>query len=273
MRELGSRQSLRNGIIEAFSAQDEIYKIIIFGKEAAGKDDLYSDIDLVVYSNDPFTTWQHYRAIFASLAPVVGTLPLGSSPDFIAEMLLLEGYSPYQKIDFSIGVGLDLALTSVKTVYERPEKNTPPLSALPVIETRYDVRFHLADQLFSIPRFTKCLFRRDIDMYRRWSGFMNRALVLQFEQKFGWEVETQKSKLYSYETEKLMAHLSQEERQRIFGILPPDGSVEIARSALNAVDLIIVLSREKAGCLNVSLDNHFIEIFQGFLYDEIERFL
>ena len=272
MTEYRSRQELRRRVIQAFSGLDEVYKIILFGKEAAGKDDCYSDIDLIVYSNDPAKTWQHYRETFSSIAPVVGTFPLGSGPEYYAEMLLLDGFSPYQKIDFSIGVGIDLVLTSVMTVYDCPEKDTQPVSSLPVIETRYDVVYYLVDLLFSIPRFTKCLFRQDIDLYRRWNGAINRALVLMFERKFGWEEETRKGKLVSYEVERLMACLSAEERQMIFAICPPDGKVDVARSFLNAVDLTVMLSKEKADALGVRLDEGVIAIFQSFLQEEIGRF-
>ena len=272
MTEYRSRQELRRRVIQAFSDLDEVYKIILFGKEAAGKDDCYSDIDLIVYSNDPAKTWQHYRETLSSIAPVGGTFPLGSGPEYYAEMLLLDGFSPYQKIDFSIGVGIDLVLTSVMTVYECPEKDTQPVSSLPVIETRYDVVYYLVDLLFSIPRFTKCLFRQDIDLYRRWNGAINRALVLMFERKFGWEEETRKGKLVSYEVERLMACLSAEERQMIFAICPPDGKVDVARSFLNAVDLTVMLSKEKADALGVRLDEGVIAIFQSFLQEEIGRF-
>ena len=272
MTEYRSRQELRRRVIQAFSGLDEVYKIILFGKEAAGKDDCYSDIDMIVYSNDPAKTWQHYREAFSSIAPVVGTFPLGSGPDYYAEMLLLDGFSPYQKIDFSIGVGIDLVLTSVMTVYDCPEKDTQPVSSLPVVETRYDVVYYLADLLFSIPRFTKCLFRQDIDLYRRWNGAINRALVLMFERKFGWEVETRKGKLVSYEIERLMACLSAEERQMIYAICPPHARVDIARSFLNAVDLSVMLSKEKADALGVRLDEGVIAIFQSFLQEEIGRF-
>jgi hypothetical protein len=273
MTEYRSRQELRNQVIQAFAGRDEVYKIILFGKEAAGKADAYSDIDIIVYSNDPEKTWRHYRETFSAIAPVVGTYPLGSAPDYYAEMLLLDGFSPYQKIDFSIGVGLNLVLTSIMTVYECPEKGTQPVSSLPVIETHYDVVYYLADLLFSIPRFTKCLFRQDIDLYRRWNGAINRALVLMFERKFGWEAETRKSKLVSYEIERLMACLSAEERQQVHAICPPDGKVDIAHSFLKTAELIVMLSREKANALGVALDEGIIEIFQSFLREEVARFL
>lgn len=270
---VGSRQALHDQLIQGFIGLEEVYKICIFGKEAAGKDDQYSDIDLIVYSNDPLKTWQHYRSVFSRVSPIVGVFPLGSSPDFYAEMLLLEGFSPYQKIDFSIGVGLDLHLTTVKTVYECQQKDLTPASLLPVFETHYDVIYYLADQLFSIPRFTKCLFRGDIDLYRRWNGAINRALVLMFERKFGWEAETRKSKLLSYEMEALVANMSETEKQQVYAFCPPDGRVEVAGSFLNALELTILLSKEKAHALQVELNEHMIATFQQFLHEEIDRYI
>jgi predicted nucleotidyltransferase len=49
----GTREDLRHRVIEAFAVQDEIYRICTFGREAEGKHDRYSDIDVVVYSSAP----------------------------------------------------------------------------------------------------------------------------------------------------------------------------------------------------------------------------
>ena len=55
----GTREDLRGRVIEAFAAQDEIYRICTFGREAEGKHDRYSDIDVVVYSRDPIRSLEN----------------------------------------------------------------------------------------------------------------------------------------------------------------------------------------------------------------------
>jgi predicted nucleotidyltransferase len=43
------RADLQAELVDAFSAQNEIYRIGLFGREAEGKQDQYSDIDLILY--------------------------------------------------------------------------------------------------------------------------------------------------------------------------------------------------------------------------------
>jgi hypothetical protein len=58
----GTREQLRRRLIDAFAAQEDVYRICLFGREAEAKHDRYSDIDMVVYSNDPARTKAWYRA-------------------------------------------------------------------------------------------------------------------------------------------------------------------------------------------------------------------
>jgi hypothetical protein len=75
------------------------------------------------------------------------------------------------------------------------------------------VQHQLYDFLFSVPRFTKCLFRQDYDMYRRWKGISNIVLILLYEKYFGWEETTIRRSLSAKESSKLYASLSEEDNE------------------------------------------------------------
>lgn len=191
-----SREELRKSVIEAFSSQDEVYRICFFGREAEGKQDCYSDIDVVVFSNDLVSTKAKYKSIFSSISPIRATFQLEGIPDGYSEMVQLYDYSPYQKVDFSI-IGEGDCIWNFIVVYEsqnKPRISRTKLVSPPIIR---DVSYLVTDVLFSVARFTKCLFRQDIDMYRRWVSISEVALALLYEKHFGWEFETDKTKLGS----------------------------------------------------------------------------
>jgi predicted nucleotidyltransferase len=266
-----TREELRRSVIEAFAAQDEIYRICFFGREAEGRHDRYSDIDMVVYSSDPARTESRYRDVFASISPVRATFTLGGTPESYSEMVMLHGYSPYQKVDFSIG-DWGLWESHLLVAYDSQEKPRACRSTLCAVEIRRDVAYKLTDVLFSVARFTKCLFRRDIDMYRRWQSITNITLVLLYEKHFGWEPETLKKRLDGYETKCLYEALAPEEKEWIHRIRPPDARLDLASSYQASINLFVELSRQKARHLAVRLDEDLISYITDFMDAEIERY-
>ena len=266
----GTRKDLRHSVIEAFAAQDEVYRICLFGREAEGTHDRYSDIDVVVYSSDPAGTKARYRDVFASISPVRATFTLGGTHKSYSEMVMLRGYSPYQKVDFTIG-DWGLWESHLSVVYDSKEKPRACRSTLRAVEIRQDVAYKLTDVLFSVARFTKCLFRRDIDMYRRWQSITNLTLVLLYEKHFGWELETLKKRLDGYETKCLYEALAPEERARVHRVRPPDARLDLASSYQASVNLFVELSRQKARHLAVGLDEDLITYITGFMDAELER--
>ena len=263
-----TRDTLKRHVIEAFAAQDEVYRICFFGREAEGQHDAYSDIDMIVYSQDPAKTQAHYRRIFATISPIRATFPLGGSPEGYSEMVMLRDYSPYQKIDFSIG---DWGKQDwlLLTLYERPEPPQPPSTILEPLDIRQDVAYKLMDVLFSIARFTKCLFRYDIDMYRRWESITDLTLVMLYEKYFGWETETLKKRLGSYESKQLDAVLDSGDREWVHKIRPPGANLNLAQSYQNSIGLFVALSRQKAAYYGATLDEDFIAYMTNFMDTEM----
>ncbi|MFC1975245.1 hypothetical protein ACFLXQ_02475 [Chloroflexota bacterium] len=266
-----TRDNLRRKIIEVFAAQEEVYQIRLFGKEVEGKHDCYSDIDLIVCSNDPAKIQARYMDVFGLISPVRATFTLGVTSDGFSEMVMLKDYSPYQKIDFSIG---DLGKEDwpFVVVYENKEKPSVKQTTLNEVHLRQDVVYKLTDILFSIARFTKCLFRRDVEMYRRWKSITDATLVMLYEKYFGWESETFKKKLDPSEAKCLYENLEVDEKEQTHIIFPPNAKLDLALSYQTSIGMFIELAEQKADYFGTALDFGFIEYIKRFMNSEIDRY-
>jgi hypothetical protein len=263
-----SREELRRGVIEAFSSQDEVFRICFFGRETEGKQDCYSDIDVLVFSNDLVRTKAKYIDIFSSISPIRATFQLDSTPDGYSEMIQLCDFSPYQKVDFSI-VREGMCNWNYKVVYENQDKIRISKTKLEFTPITHDVNYLITDVLFSVARFTKCLFRQDMDMYRRWRRISEVSLSLLYEKHFGWEVETDITKLGSSGINRLYNDLDSDEKSQIHKIRPPDGRLDISKSYQFSIELIIELSKQKAEYYGIALNNDFMEFIKKFMYIEM----
>jgi predicted nucleotidyltransferase len=266
------RSELRKQVKNLFSKQAEIFQINFFGKEAEGKEDKYSDIDMIVCSSDLAKTQSNYRKIFNSISSIIGTLLLESTKKGLSEMLMLKDFSPYQKIDFSITSDI-----SEKTdfgpfvpIYVDVGKQSRSKTKLKIVSAD-QVENQLNDFLFSVPRFTKCLFRQDFDMYRRWKGISDIVLVLLFEKYFGWKKETSKRKISAKEANQLFRNIDDQDRKMLKKVFPTDASLEIASSFQHCIDLLIDLSKLKAKHFKVGLNDEFISYIKSFLNSEVKR--
>jgi predicted nucleotidyltransferase len=266
-----SREELRKHVVEVFSSQDEVYRICIFGREAEGKHDFYSDVDVVVFSNDPARTYTKYRSLFSQICPIRATFPLSRTIEEYSEMILLHDYSPYQKVDFSIGDWgkKDWPLITVYESRDKPQKSATKLESQPIIR---DVSYILTDVLFSVARFTKCLFRHDIDMYRRWVSITEVTLALLYEKHSGWKFEMDQARLGSSGMKRIQNDLSADEKEQVAGIYSPDGRLDLATSYPASIELLVDLSHQKADHFGIALDQELIAYIRGFMYAEIRRY-
>jgi predicted nucleotidyltransferase len=271
MSKFKTRDELRNSLIKQFSQQKEVFKIFFFGKEVENKHDQFSDIDMIVCSSDLAKTQSNYRNIISNISPIIGTLWLESSKKTFAESIMLKDYAPYQKIDLSITNDIaNKIVGETLLVYEDENKSTLNSSELKIIE-KNPVRNQLHDYLFSVPRFTKCLFRKDFDMYRRWKGVTNIVPILLYEKHFGWQRESCK-KLMPQDFVLLYKNLSSDEKTKLEEVYPLNAELNIAKSFNKGVDLLIELSKLKAENFKIDIDENFIEYIKEFLNSEVKRF-
>lgn len=270
----GSREDLRQQLIEAFADRPEVHGIYVFGREAEGKADQFSDIDMIVCSNDLRTTEANCLGMLSGISPVVGQLLLRSVEYQLVRMFMFQDYSPYQKIDLSL-VG-DITQEGVfgpfVPVFECPGASPGSTTSLDVIPRTKDATHQLEDVLFAVPRFTKCLHRRDYDMYRRWRGLNRMLWVLLYERHFGWEAETTRRELNPPEAKSVYSCLEAWELEWLEDICPLDGVLNIPRSYRRGVELYVELSYQKAEQLGVPLNAELTKHVLAFLREETRLF-
>lgn len=290
-----TREKLRSLVIDSFSKEPEVFAIYFFGKEVENKSDRYSDIDMVVCSNDLAKTQANYLNIFNETSPVIGTFLLESQENQLAQMIMLKDFSPYQKIDLSITDGIETKISAgfgpfvqayIKTAEQLTHLQKPPLKGVPrqggagvlaheqaistlTIIQENPIKHQLYDFLFSVPRFTKCLFRQDYDIYRRWKGISDIVTVLLYEKYFGWEENIASKSLSAKQSSRLYDNLSYEDNKLLQKILPLSGNLNIVQSYAVAMELLISLCRQKADHFKIQLDEDFIQYIKVFLDTEI----
>ena len=64
------RKELHRELSAAFSAQPEICSIHVFGREVDGQPDEYSDIDMILCSDDLARSHRNYRDVLGKIAPI-----------------------------------------------------------------------------------------------------------------------------------------------------------------------------------------------------------
>lgn len=270
-----TRDELRNLVIQLFSREKEIYAIYIFGKEVSQQVDEYSDIDMIICSKDLAATQSKYRRLFNEISPMIGTFLLNSTENDFSQMVMMGDFSPYQKIDFSITDRIETKIAAgfgpFTAVYQDDSEIAAGNARLDII-TPKRARNQLDNYLFAIPRFTKCLFRNDPDMYRRWKNISDAVLVLLYEKHFGWEEKTSRNALSVMEWTELKGVVSAKEEEKLHTIFPPSGQVNLAESFESCMELLVFLCRQKALFFKDEIDEGFIRYMVEFLCSEVLRY-
>jgi hypothetical protein len=272
MLEYGKRDDLKRKLIQAFSAQEEIFRIYLFESDAESARDAYTDIVLIVCSNDPATTQASYPRVLETLSPVRAMLAVHSTPDVYTAIVILRDYSPYYRIALTITSTVRAKAWLYTQVYESNTKSRENCSRLQQIPIRQDAVHLVSDVLFSATRFVQSLSQGDMEMYRHWKNVADLAVALLYERHFGWQAETSGQELTAEKTRALYARLNSGERWRIQRMFPPDGNLNLIASYRTGLSLFIQLAQQKAADLGVALNYALISYIQRFLDAELERF-
>ncbi|MCC6580140.1 MAG: hypothetical protein IT440_06830 [Phycisphaeraceae bacterium] len=270
-----SRSQLCGALREVFSSWPQVSGIHVFGRDAEGLVDAYSDIDLVICCDDPARGYDQLHDGLAQVAPIVGSYLIHADAAELAQMFMLDGYSPYQKIDLSLVSRLEqkAVFAPFRALYVR---SSPPAShgitTLPdLASVKNSLTNQLHDVLFSIPRFTKCLFRGERDMYRRWHGVAEILAALLYESCFGWSMPA-RGRLAPQEYKRLFHHLLPSDAEQLDRIQPLDGRPDLCDGFVHAVQWIVRLYQTKAAHMNLPLDTSLADRLLPFLEQEILRF-
>ena len=187
----------------------------------------------------------------------------------IVEMILLQGMSPYNKIDFSIRNDLDgkNEFKPFKELYNRNSKHQKTSTKIKT-NLKYSKNINtLNDKLFSIPRFTKTLFRNEQpESYRRWQATINEYLEILMKKYLA--IVPQKL-LHPVTFKKLMAEINRNDMIIMKNILPSGDSFSIGDSYKYAMNEII--EYHSAKIKNDSF-REFKDTMMRFLHEEIDKF-
>jgi len=270
-----TREELRDLVIRSFAKESEITAIYLFGKEVTNMTDEYSDLDVIICSNDLAATHSKYQRILSEISPIRGSFLLNTTEHDLSQMVMMRDFSPYQKIDFSIVDSLERKIEAgfgpFIPVYVKDTDDEGNSTKLKILD-KDPIRSQMDDVLFAIPRFTKCLFRKDYDMYRRWKNSTDLALVLLYEKYFGWAKKTERKQVPAKEMAKLNQRMSKEDFRVVNKIFPDSGALNLAESYRVCVELLISLCIQKACFFEAELDEAFIWHMEKFLGTEISRF-
>lgn len=270
------RKELEKKLISTFSREKEIYAIYFFGKQARGKEDQYSDFDMIICSNDIRETQKKYYQLFNDISPIIGTWIIDTRKDNFSEMIMLKDYSPYQKIDLTITPNINkrqIFAPFIK-IYDAENYNEINKTEFEIIDFNKD-KNQLNDYLFSAPRFTKCLHRKNIDAYRRWKGMTDVTLVLLYKKYFGWNknIENEKkSRLTAKETDVLYQTINKNDQDRLNSIFPKDFNLDLSESYKNTWLFLIELMEYKLKDSKITFDNNFNNHMKEFLMQEIKNY-
>jgi hypothetical protein len=188
-------------------------------------------------------------------------------------MVIFRDYSPYQKLDISFTDDPESrqAFAPLACLYQHDPPHGPSQTCIDVNGQRDALGNWLNDALFSIPRWTKCLFRGDWDLYRRWTGAVEHLAVMLYENCFGW-AHGHRYRLRPDEYKALYKHLSPHQRTLLEQIQPLDGHPDLVLGYELAVGAIIKLYQAKALALAEPVDMAFAGYMQQFLRDQIEQY-
>lgn len=265
-------QVLCDKLVEVISQEPEVWKINIFGKLAEKVSDDYSDVDIRIISKDPGVTQQKLHEIVErSISPITETFTLQSDVNCFAQMIMLTKYLPYQKIDISVErEGYGIKFEPMVTIYENKNAHGDDRDCK-VVEIKQTTNYNLLNILFGVPRFTKCFFRNDFDMYRRWKDQTNALLVLLNEKYTEWKVENDKKQLSAHEAKLLFLKLNTDDKKNLEGVFPLNGSVNIPSSFYSSLKMYISISKQKADKIGITINRKFADYMLNFAESEINK--
>lgn len=267
---------LLKSLVEAFSKSPEIFLIGTFGSAVTKQMDEYSDVDIIICSNDLKKTQSEYRKIIESISPIVTLSPFYSEkPDVISEIIYLQKFKPYQKVDLTIIPYLGYLSNfnpEMTILYEDQIADRKLKSGLePKKESEEALNEWLVKNVGFVVGFCKSYKRKNMEMYRYWDFIKDATLVLLFENHYGWSTDYSKMRLSAPEFKDLFYRkINKNEYDYLLQILPPSGVLDIKNSFLVSFFLFSELINIKSNGVKQYLDSNFLNYIKNFLQEELK---
>lgn len=275
MPSYGPRQALLDAILRELKSRQEVLEIHAFGSAVSKTEDEYSDYDLVVCSASPRKTQCNLNRTLEAAAPILGSFVLLSRPDQLGTMFLFKGFSPYHKLDLALVPSLAALPTygPFRCLYKADEAHqmSAEEDTLEEHATGHPFVNQVNGVVFCIPRFTKCLFRQDRDVYKKWIFVLEHTLSIMHESHFGWK-EEQGDFLSSPERDALYKEVGTGAASSLDLMMPTPSAFDLGSSFAACIGQFVSCANRKAAALGVSLEQETIVYLVSFLQSELDRF-
>jgi predicted nucleotidyltransferase len=253
-------------LTEKLKTITEVKEIYTFGKILTGKTDQYSDVDIIIISDDLVSTLEKTDKLINEISSIEETYTLQSHENKIVQMYKLKDYLPYQKIDLSIECDVNEIIFEKKRIYQNERKLSIPKTTLPVLNTN-TFKNHFNDLLFAIPRFLKSAHRKDISIYRRWNQTLNNFWFCLFRTYVAPKSFSTR-KINPNEFERIFLIIPEELKIKIEEILPTNGHINIIEAYPKVISLMIQCYKNDVEYETVN--DEFTETMINFMYNEIK---
>lgn len=269
-------QNLLKLLVDKFSKSEEIFLIGNFGSAMNNEMDAYSDVDIILCSNDLATTYGHYRETIETISPITAVSSFYyDKPNVISEVIYLKDYKPFQKIDLTIvpylgylsGFNPDVFVLYENQVVDRTLKRgivhkNKPVETLDSWMTNY---------MSLVVGFLKTYKRQNMEMYRYWDLIKDAMVVLLFEKYYGWSKLYDKPRLTSAEFKDLFYRkITKNEFDLLSQAFPQSGVLDVRHSFLVSFYLFSELVVIKSNTLKEYINVEFLDYIKNFLQEELK---
>ncbi|MEP7103330.1 MAG: nucleotidyltransferase domain-containing protein [Candidatus Dojkabacteria bacterium] len=271
-----SPQNLLKSLVDKFSKNEEVFLIATFGSAINNEMDDYSDVDLIICSNDLAKTYSEYRTIIESISPIVAVSPFyADKPNVISEVIYLKNYSAFQKLDLTVIPYLgylsdfnpNVFIMYENQVVDRTLKRgivrkNKPAETLDSWMTNY---------MGLVVGFVKTYKRKNMEIYRYWDLVKDAMIVLLFEKYNGWSKQFDRPRLTSAEYKDLFYRkISKSEFDLLSQVLPQSGILDIKTSFIVSFFLFTELLSIKSSSLKEYINLEFLDYIRGFMQEELQ---
>lgn len=269
-------QNLLKQLSEKFSQSEEIFLIATFGSAINNEMDEYSDVDIILCSNDLATTYGNYRSIIESISPISAASSFYyDKPNVISEVLYLKNYKPYQKVDLTIVPYLGYLSDfnpNVFILYENQVKDRTLKRGIihknKPIET---LDSWMINYMALVVGFVKSYKRRNMEIYRYWELIKDATIVLMFEKYNGWSKQYNRPRLTSAEYKDLFYRkINKNEYDLLSQVLPQSGVLDIKLSLIVSFFLFCELLTIKSNAIKEYVNLEFLDYIKNFLQNELK---
>ncbi|MFS8131243.1 MAG: nucleotidyltransferase domain-containing protein [Candidatus Dojkabacteria bacterium] len=269
-------QNLLKSLVDKFSKSEEIFLIATFGSAINNEMDEYSDVDIIMCSNDMATTYGHYRDTIGSISPVTAVSSFYyDKPNVISEVIYLKDFKPYQKIDLTIVPYLGYLSEFNPNVFILFENQTidrtlkrgivhknKPVETLDTWMTNY---------MSLVIGFVKTYKRQNMEMYRYWDLVKDAMIVLMFEKYSSWSKQYDRPRLSSSEFKDLFYRkINKNEFDLLTQAMPRNGVLDLRHSFLVSFYLFSELLVIKSNTLKEYINVEFLDYIKNFLQSELK---